>query len=47
MAQPRTQVLFNWGKSVTYKRTGLPDRPEKAWSRHGGSTRVFAHEVTC
>ena len=32
---------------MTYKRTGLLDRPEKAWSQHGGNTRVFAHEVTC
>ena len=32
---------------LTYKRTGLLDRPEKAWSQDGGNMRVFAHEVTC
>ena len=31
----------------TYKRTGLLDLPEKAWSQDGGNMRVFAHEVTC
>ena len=34
-------------ESLTYKRTGLLDRPGKAWSQHGGNTRVIAHEVTC
>ena len=32
---------------LTYKRTGLLDRLEKAWSQDGGNMRVFAHEVTC
>ena len=32
--------------SLTYKRTGLLDRLEKAWSQDGGNMRVFAHEVT-
>ena len=31
--------------SLTYNRTGLLDRPEKAWSQDGGNMRVFAHEV--
>ena len=35
------------GDSLTYKRTGRLDRPEKAWSQDGGNMRVFAHEVTC
>ena len=33
--------------TLAYKRTGLLDRPEKAWSQDGGNMRVFAHEVTC
>ena len=33
--------------SLTYNRTGLLDRPEKAWSQDGGNMRVFAREVTC
>ena len=36
-----------WAESLTYKRTGLLDRPQKAWSQDGGNIRVFAHEVTC
>ena len=32
---------------LTYNRTGLLDRPGKAWSQDGGNMRVFAHEVTC
>ena len=34
-------------KSLTYNRTGLLDRPEKAWLQDGGNMRVFAHEVIC
>ena len=33
--------------ALTYNRTALLDRPEKAWSQDGGNMRVFAHEVTC
>ena len=33
--------------SLRYNRTGLLDRPGKAWSQDGGNMRVFALEVTC
>ena len=36
----------NENEPLTYKRTGLLDRPQKAWSQDGGYMRVFAHEVT-
>ena len=39
--------LFSQLQPLTYKRTGLLDRLEKAWSQDGGNMRVFAHEVTC
>ena len=34
-------------RPLTYNRTGLLDRPEKAWLQDGGNMRVLAHEVTC
>ena len=32
--------------SLTYNRTGLLDRPGKAWLQKDENMRVFAHEVT-
>ena len=34
-------------RAVTYKRTGLLGRLQKAWSQDGGNMRVFAYEIIC
>ena len=41
------RVIYKRSWALTYNRTGLLDRPKKAWSQDGGNMRVFAHEVTC
>ena len=32
--------VTDYPRALTYKRTGLLDRPGKAWSQHGGVTVI-------